>query len=124
MVFVYLGIAVAMLIGGIMLVARSYRRGLEGVGFGLTVIGGLAVLIIGMASITVPLSIHAWLAQYNATKSTIEHVRINGTIEERAALNHKIIDANVVLANHQYWASFPFFGSFYPDKIRDIQPLK
>ena len=65
------------------------------------------------------------VAQYYATKVTIEDARKNNPSEiERAALTKTIIEINQKLANDKYWNSNPWFDIYIYDGWAELPPLK
>ena len=87
----------------------------------LTVAGAVVALIVGALLITHPLVVRSGIQEYRAMKATIENARQIETIEN-TALQIKIIEMNQWVARTQYWEER--LPSFYPDEVRELEPLK
>lgn len=84
-----------------------------------------AVLVIGL--IFIPISINGdrnKVAEYNATKQTIEYARSNDVSDvEQAALITKIIEVNNGLAKAKLWNETTW-GIYWLDEYANLEPLK
>lgn len=63
-------------------------------------------------------------AEYEMVKETIEVTReAEGTILERAALTHKIIEINQALAVKKYWND-GLWDWYIPDDVANLEPIR
>jgi hypothetical protein len=63
------------------------------------------------------------IAQFNATKTTLEVARRNGNILENAALQTKILESNNWLASAKYYKSTQF-GLWIPNAVLELKPIE
>ena len=89
-------------------------------GFMVSIISGILLIV---CLISIPLQridIESNIAEYLATKETIETARQKGNNFENAALQQKIIDQNKWLASVQYYNS-TIFDLWIPDQVMQLK---
>ena len=63
---------------------------------------------------------------FNSVKQSVAVARDNHTVSskmERITLQNKIIDWNAWLARAQYWNSIFPFSLYYPERIKNLEPI-
>jgi len=103
---------------------KSSNYLLDGLIGPLLLIIGVALLLITL--ITCPLyryNARENIIKYRETQQTIARIREKGDSVERAALIHKLIEANRWLKGSQYWSEGAF-EFYWPKEIRELKPLE
>lgn len=121
-ILVWIVLPIVLIIGGI-IVDNKTHSAWPVIGI---IVGGFTLLIITICWPTVYVDTISDIKEFKATQETIVFARANTSISEyeKAALTHKIIDANKWLARTQYWANMSIFDMFYPDEVNELKPIR
>ena len=95
----------------------------EDAGLFLTFIGGVLFF---MALIMLPCMYYQYLGEiveFESIITSIENARLNGNELEKAAIQHKIIEANKWIASKQYWNK-TIWDWYIPDAVMDLEFIK
>ena len=121
-ILVWIVLPIVLLVSGLVLCKKTaYDWPAAGV-----VVGGFTLLMIIIIWPIVYVDTISDIKEFKATQETIVFARANTSISEyeKAALTHKIIDANKWLARTQYWANMSIFDMFYPDEVNELKPIR
>jgi len=107
---------------GIVLMLK-WRWGLEFWGMAIAMTAGV---FLGSALLAWPACYFSEVSniiEFKSTAKTIENSRIEELDPiERAAIQQKIIECNVWLAQAQYWNQY--FDPMYPDEVMELEPIR
>lgn len=66
------------------------------------------------------------IERFKSVKQSVAMARDQHSITkfERVTIQNKIISSNAWLASAQYWNSKPFFSWYYPERIKELEPIE
>lgn len=112
-------IPIAFIVAGILL----YQWGEDFISILLIVFPSVALFMAIIMAPIVRYDNQSKIIKFQETKQTIINIRQKGAEVEKAALVHKIIEANRWLASAKYWNK-GIWDLYYPDEVMELEPLE
>ena len=130
-IIVWLGIPIAVFLGGLIRAARDKYDYTEGP----MVVGIALLLFVGLLPIAVNrVEVAGKVAEFKTIKQTVEAYRLREGRKrymhyerfghERFGLAQKVAEVNGWLGRTKYWAGMRIFDIHFPDEILELEPIQ